>query len=92
MQDPHDPLYVPPSARGNGYISRGEFEQFALRMDDRFTTVLREIKAVRGDLNAVIHNDEQGEWLGPRAWVMLKVVTPAVLGGGIAFVVAHFTT
>ena len=79
------------ATEANGYVTRGEFRQFERRMDDRFDGVNRKLDALHATVAEVVEQDEQGEWFGPRAWSSLRLLAPLLVGGGIAYLVSHFT-
>lgn len=80
-----------PITNDSGYVTRGEFRQFELRMDDRFDGLGRKLDALHATVSGIVEEDDQAEWLGPRSWATLRIVAPAAVGGLIAWLVAHFT-
>lgn len=81
-----------------GYVTSGEFRQFERRMDERFRSLDARLGSLDSKLDvlgetveAVIHEDHQEDWLGPRAQRVIAFLAPALLGGAIAIAVAYLT-
>ena len=82
-------ISVPTQSAPNGYITRGEFVQFERRMDGRFDVLAVEITKLRADVLAIVVQDKQSAWFGPRIWLLFKLGTPAVIGALTAWLLTQ---